>query len=204
MQSMLGKAITAGTARACLPVCTAGLSHSKGQGCLRCQAMSWKPERCTCLRGALLNSWPCWLQELVEIVGRSAGIVLMTPPSENKAAQATMNTLLSACNSKQKVRRGPLSPVLSLLMRDSSRFVLFSSCAAALQGAAWGAQADASSSPAYLRPCKLPCVTLGHCPCHHLMKGEDSPSRNEGTKQCETRQCKALFGRSCLATEPCC
>ena len=116
--------------------------------------MSWKPERCTFLRGALLNSWPRWLQELVEIVGRSTGIVLMTPPSENKTAQATMNTLLSACNSKQKVRRGPFSPVSSLLMRASCKYVLLWSCAAALQGAAWSAQADASSSPASLRPCK--------------------------------------------------
>ena len=39
-------------------------------------------------------------------MGRSTGIVLMAPPSENKTAQTTMNTLLSACNSKQKVRAG--------------------------------------------------------------------------------------------------
>jgi flavin reductase (DIM6/NTAB) family NADH-FMN oxidoreductase RutF len=42
-------------------------------------------------------------QELGEVVGRSQGIVLMTPPHESKEAQATIATLLSAVKPKQKV-----------------------------------------------------------------------------------------------------
>ena len=43
------------------------------------------------------------IQELVEIVGRSTGIALMAPPTDNEAAQNTINTLMSAVNKKQKV-----------------------------------------------------------------------------------------------------
>ena len=43
------------------------------------------------------------VQELVEIVGRSSGVVLLSPPTENKEAQKTLDTLLSAVNKKQKV-----------------------------------------------------------------------------------------------------
>lgn len=43
------------------------------------------------------------VQELVEIVGRSTGIALMAPPTDNDTAQQTLNTLLSAVNKKQKV-----------------------------------------------------------------------------------------------------
>jgi flavorubredoxin/flavin reductase (DIM6/NTAB) family NADH-FMN oxidoreductase RutF len=42
-------------------------------------------------------------QELVEIIGRSSGVVLLSPPTENKEAQKTLDTLLSAVNKKQKV-----------------------------------------------------------------------------------------------------
>ena len=43
------------------------------------------------------------LQELVEIIGRSTGIALMAPPTDNDTAQKTLDTLLSAVNKKQKV-----------------------------------------------------------------------------------------------------
>ena len=48
-----------------------------------------------------------FLQELVEIVGRSTGIALMAPPTDSDAAQKTVDTLLSAVNKKQKVVRMP-------------------------------------------------------------------------------------------------
>lgn len=42
-------------------------------------------------------------QEMVEMLGRSAGVVVMTPPSDNAEARAAVNTLLSAIKPKQKV-----------------------------------------------------------------------------------------------------
>ena len=43
------------------------------------------------------------MQELSEVVGRSQGVVLMTPPHQSKEAQASIATLLSAIKPKQKV-----------------------------------------------------------------------------------------------------
>jgi hypothetical protein len=42
-------------------------------------------------------------QELVEVVGRCSGVVLMAPPDDSAEARATIATLLSALKSKQKV-----------------------------------------------------------------------------------------------------
>ena len=42
-------------------------------------------------------------QELVEVLGRNSGVVLMAPPSDNPDAQASLATLLSALTPKQKV-----------------------------------------------------------------------------------------------------
>ncbi|CAL8463908.1 g3443 [Coccomyxa elongata] len=42
-------------------------------------------------------------QELVEVVGRCSGVVLMAPPDDSSEARATIATLLSALKSKQKV-----------------------------------------------------------------------------------------------------
>ncbi|KAK9817135.1 hypothetical protein WJX72_010039 [[Myrmecia] bisecta] len=42
-------------------------------------------------------------QELVEVVGRSTGVVIMAPPSDSREAQAAVSTLLSALKPKQKV-----------------------------------------------------------------------------------------------------
>ena len=44
-------------------------------------------------------------QELVEIAGRSAGVVLMAPPSDSAEGRASVSTLLSALK-KQKARAG--------------------------------------------------------------------------------------------------
>lgn len=45
-------------------------------------------------------------QELVEIVGRNSGLVILAPPSDAAEAQASIATVLSAVNpKKQKVRR---------------------------------------------------------------------------------------------------
>ena len=46
----------------------------------------------------------CFLQELVEIVGRSTGIALLAPPTDSDTAQKTLSTLMSAVNKKQKVQ----------------------------------------------------------------------------------------------------
>ena len=43
------------------------------------------------------------MQELVEVVGRSSGVVLMAPPTESAEAAASISTLLSTLTSKQKV-----------------------------------------------------------------------------------------------------
>ena len=43
------------------------------------------------------------------MVGKSTGIVLMAPPSDNAAAQASIATLLSALKPKQKVGGTPCS-----------------------------------------------------------------------------------------------
>ena len=44
-------------------------------------------------------------QELVEIVGRNSGLVILAPPSDAAEAQASLATVLSAVNpKKQKVR----------------------------------------------------------------------------------------------------
>lgn len=45
----------------------------------------------------------CRMQELVEVVGRCSGVVLMAPPDDSSEARATIATLLSALKSKQKV-----------------------------------------------------------------------------------------------------
>lgn len=48
---------------------------------------------------------PCvCVQELVEIVGRSAGVVIMAPPDDAPEAQAALATLLSSLKPKQKAR----------------------------------------------------------------------------------------------------
>lgn len=53
------------------------------------------------------------LQELVEILGRNKGIVLMAPPVSSKDAQKAEAILLSAIKSKQKVKqKTPFSPIL--------------------------------------------------------------------------------------------
>lgn len=41
-------------------------------------------------------------QELVEVVGRSAGVVIMAPPDDSAEAQAALATLLSSLKPKQK------------------------------------------------------------------------------------------------------
>ena len=43
------------------------------------------------------------LQELVEILKRNSGIVLMSPPNSSSEAQKAVGLLLSAIKSKQKV-----------------------------------------------------------------------------------------------------
>ena len=43
-------------------------------------------------------------QELVEILKRNIGIVVMSPPATSTAAQEAMGLLLSAVKPKQKVR----------------------------------------------------------------------------------------------------
>jgi len=43
------------------------------------------------------------MQELIEVVGRSSGVVLMAPPTESAEAAASMSTLLSRLKPKQKV-----------------------------------------------------------------------------------------------------
>ena len=47
------------------------------------------------------------LQELVEVVGRSSGVVLMAPPTESAEAAASVSTLLSTLKPKQKVSCPP-------------------------------------------------------------------------------------------------
>ena len=42
-------------------------------------------------------------QELVEVVGRCSGVVLMAPPDDSSEARASIATLLSALKAKQKV-----------------------------------------------------------------------------------------------------
>ena len=43
------------------------------------------------------------MQELVEVVGRATGVVLMAPPVEHAEAAASISTLLSSLKPKQKV-----------------------------------------------------------------------------------------------------
>lgn len=64
------------------------------------------------------------MQELVEIVGRSTGIALMAPPTDNDAAQKTLNTLLSAVNKKQKVQPSWLF-VECYVLRAGVQFAMF-------------------------------------------------------------------------------
>jgi len=46
-------------------------------------------------------------QELVEIIGRNAGVALLAPPSDARSAQDAVATVLSAVKpKKQKVRAG--------------------------------------------------------------------------------------------------
>ena len=59
-----------------------------------------------------------FIQELVEIVGRSTGIALMAPPTDNEAAQNTINTLMSAVNKKQKVQTLHASISFPVLVLD--------------------------------------------------------------------------------------
>ena len=47
------------------------------------------------------------LQELNEILGRSSGIVVMTPPRDSKDAQASLATMVSALKPKHKVQPAP-------------------------------------------------------------------------------------------------
>ena len=49
------------------------------------------------------------MQELGEILGRSNGVVIMTPPRDSKDAQASLATMVSALKPKHKVRPS-LSP----------------------------------------------------------------------------------------------
>ena len=148
-------------------MCIAGLAHSKGQ------AVTWKSRMARCLRGPVLNSWFRWLQELVEIVGRSTGIVLMAPPSENKAAQTTMNTLLSACNSKQKVRAGTLLMRVVLACAGQQQVRDLWSCAVALQRRHGAHRLCLQQLCMSMTRSKLPRGTLSCCPCQHLMTGPD-------------------------------
>ena len=43
------------------------------------------------------------VQELGEILGRSNGVVIMTPPRDSKDAQASLATMVSALKPKHKV-----------------------------------------------------------------------------------------------------
>lgn len=48
-------------------------------------------------------------QELVEVLGKSQGVVIMTPPRDSKEAQNTLSTMVSALKGKHKVC-APLFP----------------------------------------------------------------------------------------------
>ena len=74
----------------------------------------------------VLAERPRPLQELNEILGRSNGIVIMTPPRDSKDAQASLATMVSALKPKHKV---PAFSVLVLLP--------LSSLMADLPAAAW-------------------------------------------------------------------
>lgn len=62
-----------------------------------------------CLSGTVAVAGQCLsvgqevVQELVEVVNRSKGVVLMAPPADSTEAQASLATLLSALKPKQKV-----------------------------------------------------------------------------------------------------
>ena len=56
------------------------------------------------------------MQELVEVVGRATGVVLMAPPVENAEAAASISTLLSSLKPKQKVGSYPASLTLLALV----------------------------------------------------------------------------------------
>lgn len=45
------------------------------------------------------------LQELVEILGRNSGVVLMAPPVSSRDAEKAIGILLSAIKPKQKVKK---------------------------------------------------------------------------------------------------
>lgn len=53
------------------------------------------------------------VQELVEVLGKSQGVVIMTPPRDSKAAQATLSTLVSALTQKHKVPAQPAALLTS-------------------------------------------------------------------------------------------
>ncbi len=55
------------------------------------------------------------VQELVEVVGRSSGVVLMAPPTESAEAAASVSTLLSTLKPKQKVSSAPPGQILHQL-----------------------------------------------------------------------------------------
>lgn len=42
-------------------------------------------------------------QELVEVLGRNSGVVVMSPPSDSTEAQKSISLMMSAIKSKQKV-----------------------------------------------------------------------------------------------------
>lgn len=51
-------------------------------------------------------------QELVEIMAKVNGVVLLAPPSDSAEAQNSVSTLVSAMKSKQKVGTGTLDTLL--------------------------------------------------------------------------------------------
>lgn len=70
----------------------------------------------------LLSYFLCDLQELVEVVGRSSGVVLMAPPHESAEAAASVSTLLSTLKSKQKVSRASSGQISYLLTSHAMPF----------------------------------------------------------------------------------
>ena len=77
------------------------------------------------------------MQELVEVVGRATGVVLMAPPVEHAEAAASISTLLSSLKPKQKVGSTPCQPGLDCSDHVSHdcpckhKLVLRSTCALA-------------------------------------------------------------------------
>ena len=124
----------------------------------------------------------------------------MTPPSENKTAQTTMNTLLSACNSKQKVRAGPLLTRVVLIARRNCKYEASWSSAAALQGL-HGAHRPLRPAALHAQDPAKQSVDLCHCPCRSLMRGNGEPFHLGGPKKWERKAASPLFGRSWPASK---